>query len=61
MILHRKPLCWINVHKPDRRTVRWDGLNFIGACDCCGGAIRRAAKNDWRKDWKPKVIFKLAA
>ena len=26
-----------------------------------GEGIRRAAKSDWRKDWNPNVIFKLAA
>jgi hypothetical protein len=60
MTLHRLPLCWFNNHTPNRREVKWDGLHYVGTCTCCGEAIRRKDKGEWKKDWNPSGLFKAA-
>lgn len=40
--------CVFNFHKPRRRTVHWDGLNFVGACKACGRSIYRRKRGNWR-------------
>lgn len=44
------PLCLFNRHAPRRSRVKWDGLNFVGACRFCKKPIRRMDKGRWIKD-----------
>ncbi|NOW44772.1 hypothetical protein FHW96_000918 [Novosphingobium sp. SG751A] len=44
------PLCLFNRHAPRRSRVKWDGLNFVGACRFCKKPIRRMDKGRWVQD-----------
>jgi len=52
-LLKRLFICnLLNVHRPIRGKVRWDGLNYVGHCKNCGKSVRRNAhKNKLFRNW----------
>jgi hypothetical protein len=48
--MHLRIFCLFNMHKPKRRAVKWDGLNFVGGCVSCHKRIRRWEDKGWKLD-----------
>ncbi|MFC0685399.1 MULTISPECIES: hypothetical protein [Sphingomonadaceae] len=46
----RSIFCAFNRHEPRRGAVRWDGVNYVAACNGCGKDIRRHGPKQWRED-----------
>lgn len=41
--------CRIGHHEPNRRKVKWNGLNYVSHCIRCGVPLERHGHKDWRE------------
>ncbi len=48
--LARLPLCLLNIHRPLRRAVRWNGEAHVGKCERCGTRIIRSERGAWTRN-----------
>jgi len=42
--------CRFDRHRPEHGKVFWDGLCYVGRCEDCRAAIRRASRTRWHRD-----------
>ncbi|MEO0030943.1 MAG: hypothetical protein RIS94_701 [Pseudomonadota bacterium] len=40
--------CSFNRHRPERKTVRWNGVQYRAECRHCGQGIQRQPLGGWR-------------
>lgn len=50
--------CMFNAHRPDRKSVNWNGFSYEGICKYCGGTIARTRGRKWHR--AERIVHDLA-